>query len=178
MASKSDEIRQITSRQVLAVSALASGSTDGEAAKLAGVSRQTLNGWKHHSPLFIQALRQEQNRLRDAKLKTVVDIHKEIKAKALETVLKGIQTGDLVSARWYLEKYSLAEDTKLLSEHEQSQALQEDLEAILYEMATERAKRTLDTEKIDDFERMQLEEHLIRKIYGRLRREYITREID
>lgn len=177
MVAESDETRQITSRQRLAVTALASGATDAEAAKAAKVSRQTVNAWRNHSPLFIQALRAEQNKIRAGRTKKLLDIHRELKEAALETLLKGIRTGDLVSARWLLEKFHLSEDTKILNEQEQKPE-EESLEEILLEMAKARVKKSLDRESIDRFEREALEPHMVKRVYDRLHNEYITMEID
>lgn len=149
-----------------------------EAAKVAKVSRQTLNGWKNHSVPFIQALRIEQNRLKETKLKNTLEKHALLKEAALETLLKGIKAGDLVSSRWYLEKYALSGELKLLEQHTQLQVCDENLEPILLEMAKARVKKALDKEGIEDFERAEIESKMIKKVHDRLIKEYTNMEIE
>jgi len=42
--------------QLAAVDALLAGATDADAADAAGVTRQTVSGWKHHHPAVVAAL--------------------------------------------------------------------------------------------------------------------------
>lgn len=46
----------VTDRQRHAIEAIVSGADDSEAARVAGVSRQTVSKWKHHNADFIAAL--------------------------------------------------------------------------------------------------------------------------
>lgn len=47
---------QLEPEQELALDALIAGATDARAADAAGVTRQTVNGWRNHNPAFIAAL--------------------------------------------------------------------------------------------------------------------------
>ena len=53
-----DTLARLTDSQALAMAALVGGSTDAEAAKTAGVTRQTVNTWRHTNPAFMAALAQ------------------------------------------------------------------------------------------------------------------------
>ena len=48
----SHTLRSLNDRQRMAIGALASGSTDAEAAEVAGVRRETVNRWSNHHPEF------------------------------------------------------------------------------------------------------------------------------
>lgn len=56
-------VRELTPEQVIALGALLQGQSDGEAADLAGVSRQTVNGWRNHDAVFVANLNAERSRL-------------------------------------------------------------------------------------------------------------------
>jgi hypothetical protein len=46
----------LTAPQAAAVELLAAGRNDSDTAQAVGVSRQTVNGWRHHNPAFIAAV--------------------------------------------------------------------------------------------------------------------------
>src|SRR5215210_6483134 len=48
--------RDLSIAQLNAIDCLAAGQTDAETAASVGVTRQTVNGWRHHHPAFIAAL--------------------------------------------------------------------------------------------------------------------------
>lgn len=52
--------RKVTPRMELALVQLLAGATDEEAAKAAGVSRQSVSKWRNHVPAFIAELRSRQ----------------------------------------------------------------------------------------------------------------------
>jgi len=57
MQTKPDKTRQIlTVTQLNAVDLIVTGRTDAEVGEAIGVTRQTVNGWRHHHPAFIAAL--------------------------------------------------------------------------------------------------------------------------
>jgi hypothetical protein len=53
--------RELTPKQMVAVDVIAAGATDTQAAKVVGVSRQSVNGWRRRHPYF----RAELNRRRE-----------------------------------------------------------------------------------------------------------------
>ena len=55
-ADKSRQSEELSPAQVVAVELVATGRSDGETAEAAGVTRQTVNGWRHHDPAFIAAV--------------------------------------------------------------------------------------------------------------------------
>ena len=48
--------RELTVAQLNAIDLLVIGATDGEAAEAVGVTRQTVNTWRNHDPVFIASL--------------------------------------------------------------------------------------------------------------------------
>lgn len=53
---EADRSRQLTEAQELALASLLSGSSDAEAAQAAGVTRQTVNGWRNECAPFMAEL--------------------------------------------------------------------------------------------------------------------------
>lgn len=53
---KPDTLGELSTAQIIAMGALLDGATDGEAAELAGVSRQTVNTWRHNDAQFMAGL--------------------------------------------------------------------------------------------------------------------------
>src|SRR5437773_1400257 len=51
--------RALTVAQLNAIDLLVAGATDGEAASAAGVTRQTVNLWRNHDPVFIAELNRQ-----------------------------------------------------------------------------------------------------------------------
>lgn len=56
MRAKATPDRPLTAAQTVALDALLDGATVSEAAKRAGVTRQTCSEWKNHNPAFVAAL--------------------------------------------------------------------------------------------------------------------------
>ena len=57
MPTEADKIGQeLSIAQLNAIDCLASGQTDAETATAVGVTRQTVNGWRNHDPVFIATL--------------------------------------------------------------------------------------------------------------------------
>ena len=79
---ESDTLAGLTDAQALAVAALVGGSTDTEAAKAAGVTRQTVNTWRHTNPAFMAALAQA----RRAVWETSADRIRSLASRALDVV--------------------------------------------------------------------------------------------
>jgi len=89
-----DNSRHLTPAQELAAALIAQGYSDGEAAKIAKVSRQTLNGWKNHNEGFREAVEKAQAELWE-------DTRPRIRAlcgKALDTLTRRLNEDDLAAA--------------------------------------------------------------------------------
>lgn len=56
MTTKTDTSRQLSVKQENAIDLLVLGKTDQEVAEAVGVSRQTVNEWRNHDPVFIAEL--------------------------------------------------------------------------------------------------------------------------
>jgi hypothetical protein len=177
--SKDGTKHQITAKQQLAVAVLATGGTEREAATAAKCHRCTVSAWKME-PLFRQALNIERNRIREAKIKGIIELHLKLREAAYKTILQGIEAGDLTAAKWFLEKTSLGDDDKKVKEHEQplSQIHEEDMGSILLGVVKGRVKELLDWEGVDDLERQTLEPFMVRKFYRQLSKDYNSEEMD
>jgi hypothetical protein len=57
------ELPRIRAKQEIAITALLSGATDGEAAKLARVSRETICRWRHGDPNFVAEMSRRRQEL-------------------------------------------------------------------------------------------------------------------
>lgn len=179
MATKSDRMEQLSSKQRIAISALASGLSDTEASKIASVNRSTLNQWKLHNVRFKQALAIESNIIREESIKAAVGRFKRLKDASYKTILDGIERGCLVTARWYLEKTCLESDLKMINKVEQLSQLQdEDVNSIMETMAKGRVTEYLDMHRVDQLERIDIEESMIRKVTARLIEEFNNKELE
>lgn len=56
---QAEPLRELTEAQELAIGALIAGQSDADAGQAAGVTRQTVNGWKNHDALFVARLNAE-----------------------------------------------------------------------------------------------------------------------
>lgn len=179
MASNVYKKEQITCKQQLAITAIASGQNDTLAAEAAGVHRSTLNQWKNQNIQFIQALAKERNKMRDASIKQTVDRHRKLKEAAYKTIMEGIEKGDLVSARWFIENSCLENDNMLVKEIEQQQfqTYNEEIKGILENMAKDSVKNYLDEQGIDLMERYLIEEAMVAKIKFKLMDEYKIKDL-
>jgi hypothetical protein len=84
----------LTMAQRNAIDQLIGGATDAQAAEAAGVSRQTVNGWRNYDPAF----RAELNRCRDDLWRASADRLRALVPKALSTLEGELEHGDNVSA--------------------------------------------------------------------------------
>lgn len=75
--------------QLAALDVLADGGTVSEAARAAGVARQTASGWRHHHPTFIAALN---GRMRDELARTHTGLLK-LAPRALEVLAGDLEKG-------------------------------------------------------------------------------------
>ena len=179
MPSKDDKKQQITAKQQQAVTVLANGGTEREAAIAAKVHRCTVSAWKIE-PLFRQAVNIERNEIREAKTKGIVDLHLKLRDAAYKTILQGIEAGDITAAKWFLEKTSLGDDDRKVKEHEQplSKVHEEGIENILLGIVESMVNELLDGEGVDELERHTLEPFMIRKYHREMLRAYNGEELD
>ena len=87
---EADKTRQksgLTQKQYNAINALLAGATDQYAAKLCGVTRQTVNGWKNNDPEFIAEL----NQRREALCETYIDQVRAMAGEALKLAAKDLK---------------------------------------------------------------------------------------
>ena len=92
---KPDENGQLTDPQRLAIAELLAGATDEQAAKAAGVTRQTVNTWRNHDPEFAAELNRRRSELWEGhtdRLRTLV-------GAALGVVTDDLQNGDQEAKR-------------------------------------------------------------------------------
>lgn len=91
MPTAPDETRQtLTTGQLNAIDRLVTGATDSEAADVAGVTRQTVNGWRRHNPMF----KAELNRRREAIMGASVDRLRALLPVALDTLERELKGGE------------------------------------------------------------------------------------
>lgn len=90
-ATNPDNSRQmtLTISQGIAIDALLAGATDAEAGAAAGVTRQTINGWKNHHPGFIA----ETNRRRQEVWEASLDRIRSLVPKALDVLDAALTSG-------------------------------------------------------------------------------------
>jgi hypothetical protein len=83
----------LTARQQAAVEAVAAGLSDTAAAKAAGVTRQTVSGWRHHDALFAAAVNARRREIWDS-------VHDRLRGLALKAaaVLEAALGADLPMA--------------------------------------------------------------------------------
>lgn len=95
---KADESRQtialaLSPPKAAAVELLALGKTDTDAAEAVGVTRQTVNGWRHNDPAFVAEVNRRRSELWD-------EAHNRLRAmvtRALEVIEKALE-GRLITA--------------------------------------------------------------------------------
>jgi len=92
---EADTERALTVEQGMAMAELLTGSTDQEAAEQAGVTRQTVNGWANHDPLFVA----EMNARREALWGAHVDKLRALVGQAVDVLAGDLQSEDLAARR-------------------------------------------------------------------------------
>ena len=101
-ATEDDGIRQLSAAQVLAVAALHQGATQTDAAEIAGVCRQTVNGW-----LKQPHVREEIERLRDGHLAAAARRTQLATAESIDVIRQHLARGDLSAAAVWLKLFGL-----------------------------------------------------------------------
>jgi DNA-binding transcriptional regulator LsrR (DeoR family) len=97
-----DGIRQLSAAQSLAVAALHQGATQTDAAEVAGVCRQTVNGW-----LKQPHVREEIQRLRDEHLAAAARRTQMATAESIDVIRQHLARGDLSAAAVWLKLFGL-----------------------------------------------------------------------
>ena len=97
-----DETRQLSAAQALAVAALHQGATQTDAAEIAGVCRQTVNGW-----LKQPHVREEIERLRDGHLAAAARRTQLATAEAIDVIRQHLARGDLSAVAIWLKLFGL-----------------------------------------------------------------------
>ena len=84
------ELYGLTVRQEIAIAAFLESKTQAEAAKEAGVTRQTVSTWAAHHPAFIAALNARRREISEAH----ADRLRQMRLNALEVIDDAIERGD------------------------------------------------------------------------------------
>ena len=87
---EADKSGQLTDPQELALAELLAGATDEQAAKAAGVTRQTVNTWRNHDAVFAAEL----NRRRSELWAGHKDRIRAMIGQALDVVTEDLQSDD------------------------------------------------------------------------------------
>lgn len=98
----------ISEKQAIAIRELVAGKRDEEAAKAAGVSRQTINGWKHNDLRFREELKFQQAVI-FGELNTSLP---PLISSALACLQKAIQNGDVKACCYLLDHLNFGDILK------------------------------------------------------------------
>ncbi len=112
-ATKPDKIRQLSQEQMNAIEHLLQGKSDRAVSEAAGVSRQTVWGWRNNDVLFIAEL----NRQRSEMWQEAHQRLKSLANRALDVVELQLDSGDpkasLAAAKYILQGTRLLGDSEL-----------------------------------------------------------------
>jgi site-specific recombinase XerD len=130
-----------------AIDAIITGRSDADAAEAAGVSRQTLNGWKNHNAVFIAELNQRRAEMKDVLYSRIASMLEEMTA-CLAAALKNPETPPAVIVQAGLSAlpklYALVADRnsgetdvfKIIHQRESAEALSEVFDRPSLDIAT------------------------------------------
>lgn len=93
----------LSDKQNLAIMAIISGKTDEDAAEAAGVTRQTVNGWRNSDPAFRTALKNARAVIWQKYQRTL----QEALTAAIDTINDSVKAGDVKTAMWILDKIGI-----------------------------------------------------------------------
>ena len=82
--------KSLSPDQELAIASLMSGATDQEAAKAAGVSRETANRWRNHDPFFQAELNRRQQEIWESHKRIIsvnIESGKNIKCVGIDKIV-------------------------------------------------------------------------------------------
>lgn len=160
----------LNDKQHAAIRLLVSGLNDEEAAKAAGVSRQTLNKWKNNNALFISELSQK----RAEAWKEFVSPLTESVRLAMDAVHTAIKNGDVKASIWLLERAGIEE--QLREEISAQKAKPRTIEDIIPAIAARRAEKRLEALRLNPYEELgsgqDIKQEYYREELESIRREY------
>jgi len=85
---------QLSEKQLMAIDLILSGKVDREVAEAVGVSRSTISDWRNGNYLFQAELNKRRREIQEAGRERL----RRIRNKALDTVEKAIEEGDVKTA--------------------------------------------------------------------------------
>lgn len=135
---KTSKTGDLTHQQKMAMAELLKGSSDSTAAKIAGVSRQTVNDWRLHNPAFVLEFNKQSNAITAALLSSWQDKMLDATTYALEAITVACKAGDVATAKWLLDKsMALPESATAAYKQltEKPTMLSEDVDLIIREVA-------------------------------------------
>lgn len=123
--------KSLSPDQELAIASLMSGATDQEAAKAAGVSRETVNRWRNHDPFFQAELNRRQQEIWESHKRRLQSFIRD----ALGTISRAVKDNPTIAM-------------KILEKCEGFDVIQPpfgptNVQAILHALARERAEKEL-----------------------------------
>lgn len=171
---------ELSEKQNLALVELFKGSTDEQAAKVAGVSRQTVNEWKNHCPAFIAAVQNHRAQIWEDTINPL----REALLLSMKALRDSIEAGNLPLALELLEKAGAdeiikSELSKLRYSPTTPEAIAEDLtNEELERLARENADEQLQQHEFDSesytgiLKRAQMSDELYEKELNALKKEH------
>lgn len=88
--------RELTPAQEAALTALLAGQDQGQAAEAAGVTRQTVNGWANHDPVFVARMNAERRAAWAARVERL----RALVGQAVDVLADDLEGDDPKAARW------------------------------------------------------------------------------
>jgi hypothetical protein len=89
----------LTEKQHMAIKEILNGKTDGEVAEVVGVTRKTINQWRHNNPFFQAELSGQRKKAWEI----FMDEYRELLTSSFQTVKAAIKDGDVKTAIWFME---------------------------------------------------------------------------
>jgi len=146
--------------------------SDAEAAKAAGVCRQTVSEWRTQ-PQFIAALNFERNKSARQIMQRLRARMSKMTEAALTGVSAAIKRGDAATARWWLDSIGLDAVAKATFDKAANPTLHpEEIDAVIDDLAAQRVDAFLTVKGVGALERLRLREALTAKEAVALREEF------
>jgi hypothetical protein len=86
--------KPVTVEQLNAIDILVTGASDAEVAKVVGVTRDTVNYWQNHNPVFMAEL----EKARQSFMAQAIDALRAALLKAVKVLVAAVEAGDLRAA--------------------------------------------------------------------------------
>lgn len=149
------------------------GKSDGETAKTAGVTRQTVNEWRNHDADFIMAMNAAQNKLIRATMLRYREKMATMTDAAFAGVASAIKRGDAATARWWMDSIGINEIARRLFQETVDPVLPpEGMDAVIDEISARRVDAFLTLKGTRPLERLRLRETMITKEAAAMREEH------